>query len=225
MKKLFFVWLLFCAGLLAGCALDRRITQPTQLPQERCDLPIWDVGDYWRYQTEEGKWFAWKVVDVTDRLYVLESAANKDYRFAFDRRTLGFKEYIGSEGRKVVPFRDSGLFFDFPLFVGKKWDRMITGETDRHFDWNYLMSYRVISLEEVKVPAGTFKAFRIEQQMKDATIGGEVISYYWFSPEVKNILRFKFVRSYGSWIIKSQDYELTSYKIGKPDDQKIRNKD
>ena len=212
---LFFVWLLVCAGFLAGCATDRKISQSAQLPQERCNLPVWEKGDYWVYRTEEEKEFGWRVADVTEKLYVVGFSSNKEHRLAFDKNTLEFGEYAGSKDRKVPAFRGSELFFDFPIFVGKKWDRMITGETMRLTTWNYLMSYRVVSFEEVKVPAGTFKAFKIEQNQKELASGGEAISYYWFSEEVKHVIKFKFGTSYGAWIIKSQDYGLTSYKAGK----------
>ena len=61
------------------------------------------------------------------------------------------------------------------------------------------------SLEEVKVPAGTFKAFRIERY-NSGTLIGEI----WYSPKV-------------NWIVKSRTYgrdgvrenvELKDYKIG-----------
>jgi hypothetical protein len=222
MRKTFFVWLLLCAGILAGCASDRQISQPTQLPEERCDLPVWETGDYWVYRVEGGKEFGWRVTGVTERLYVVGVASNKEHRLAFDKRTLEFGEYEGSRDKKAGSLSGFGLSFDFPLFVGKKWDRMITGETDRHIAWNYLMSYRVVSFEAVKVPAGTFKAFKIEQTQKDLGSGGEAISYYWFSPEAKNIIRYRFGTSYGAWHINSKDYELISYRVRKAEDQNRR---
>jgi len=220
MRKVFLVWLLLSAGLLVGCTADRKISQPTQLPRERCDLPVWEIGDYWVYRVEGGKEFGWRVADVTEKLYVVGPSSSKERRLAFDKSTLEFGEYAGSKDRKVPTFLDSGLFFDFPIFVGKKWDRMISGETTRHVAWNYLMSYRVVSFEEVKVPAGTFEAFKIKQNQKDLASGGEAISYYWFSAEAKNVIKCEFGTSYGAWLIKSQDYELTSYKVGKAEDQK-----
>ena len=213
-RKWFLVWLLVCGALLVGCASDRKMTQSPQLARERCELPVWETGDYWIYELEGGEEFGRQVVAVLNELYVTGSGSGKGRQYGIDRETLEIKGVIGSKDGKLVSSLDSGSpFYRFPLFVGKKWDRMIKGETQRHWEWNYLMSYRVVSFEEVKVQAGTFKAFKIEQRQSELTHGGEVVDYYWFSPEVKNIIKYQFGTSHGGWVIKSQDYELTKYKV------------
>lgn len=214
MGRLFLVWLLLLASLLAGCAAQNEVILPATIPAEKCDLPAWEIGDYWKYRFGESGWNSWKVVEVTETNYILEIASDKDYKWVFDKKTFGLKEFIDSQGKTVVPMKDFDLFLDFPVYVGKKWDRMVRGTTTRSTDWNYLISYSVLSNEDVTVPAGTFRAFKIKEEQKDLLSGGSVIIHYWFSPEVKNIIKFKFVTSYGNWLIRLQDYELESYKSG-----------
>jgi hypothetical protein len=60
-------------------------------------------------------------------------------------------------------------------------------------DINYLNEYKVISYEDATVPAGTFKAFKIE--LKQTNYGGQFASgkaYSWYSPEVKSIIKTEY---------------------------------
>jgi hypothetical protein len=56
-----------------------------------------------------------------------------------------------------------------------------------------LNEYKVISYADVNVPAGTFKAFKIE--LTQTNYGGIFASgkgYYWYSPEVKSIIKTEY---------------------------------
>jgi len=54
-----------------------------------------------------------------------------------------------------------------PLYVGKKWEKTVSGVDTRSIQRNYLYGYRVLSFEDVTVLAGTFKAFKIEREQED----------------------------------------------------------
>jgi hypothetical protein len=112
------------------------------------------------------------------------------------------------EGGKVAvtDIPDTGLF-SWPLWVGKSW-----GATYSHADRLYGAAWppaksqaRVTAFEDVTVPAGTFKAFRIEYQ---GGIGSEALSGFrnpgppgfgtrethWYAPDPKMIVKSEIVR-------------------------------
>lgn len=72
----------------------------------------------------------------------------------------------------------------FPLTVGKKWDLWY-----RHISLNanFQRWYKVEAWEEVKVPAGTFKALRIRSDGRRIDSGYQFTEIYWYSPDVRGL--------------------------------------
>lgn len=116
---------------------------------------------------------------------------------------------IMQSGKAVVmDTPDEGLF-SWPLWVGKSWD----GRSS-HADLLYGQVWppakfraRVVAIEDVTVPAGTFKAFRIEYQggIGSSSTGGirsgggspgfESHGTYWYAPGPELIVKSDVVRS------------------------------
>ena len=91
-------------------------------------------------------------------------------------------------GDKPVMTWDPAMGFDFPLEVGKTWTKnyRVTIHA-RNQTTPFEQTQKVEAYEDVTVPAGTFKAFKITSSN---TLGNEDV--YWYSPElgifVKQIL-------------------------------------
>jgi hypothetical protein len=101
---------------------------------------------------------------------------------------------------------DTGIF-SWPLWVGKSW-----GGSDGHADLSRGMTWaparseaQVAALEDVVVPAGTFRAFRIEYQggIGSSVLGGrhnegglgfETRATYWYAPGPKLIVKSEVIR-------------------------------
>ena len=85
---------------------------------------------------------------------------------------------LGPDGKPVITW-DPPIGFNFPLEVGKTWTRafkMTTHANDRSVD---IVSNAVVeAYEEVTVPAGTYKTFRIR-----ATNNVGTDETFWYSPE------------------------------------------
>lgn len=106
----------------------------------------------------------------------------------------------------VVDSPDTGLF-SWPLWVGKSWGTTYT-HADRLYGavWGPAESQaRVVALEDVTVPAGTFKAFRIEYlggigssvtggRRNPGSPGFETRDTYWYAPGPKMIVKSEVVR-------------------------------
>ena len=86
---------------------------------------------------------------------------------------------IGPDDKPIMSW-DPPIMFDFPLEVGKTWTksyRVTLHATKQTIPFDY--SGKVEAYEDVIVPAGTFKAFKISTS---DTLGNENV--IWYSPEL-----------------------------------------
>jgi hypothetical protein len=71
---------------------------------------------------------------------------------------------VDAGGAELQRFDPHSLGLQFPLTVGKEWQ-----SSSRRFDegkdaGTFIGTYKVTAIETVTVPAGTFRAFRVEGQ-------------------------------------------------------------
>ena len=186
------------------------------------DAPTYSVGDAWTYKTG-GDTREIKVlkVDAGGGIEVVGYLPScSSCIFQLDRN-LTILAVLDAGGKPVdvtsigfVPLGGSWQFFNFPLEPKKRWDFHGTAFS-RGSAETYELSNRVEILEDVKTPAGTFKAYRIVRdwvlkartQVRNRDITWRTTS--WFAPDVK-------------WTVKStstnatgQDGELISYSLKK----------
>jgi len=112
-----------------------------------------------------------------------------------------------------VPMGSSWQLFNFPLEPKKRWD-FTASAFSRGRSENYEVSSRVEGLEDVKTPAGTFKAYRI---VRDIVLkGGQAQARVqdlkwqtttWFAPDVKYSVKSTSTNR------NAQDTELLSYSL------------
>ena len=123
----------------------------------------------------------------------------------------GWAAILSPDDKPIVSY-DPPIGFDFPLVVGKTWTKsyrmtVIAKNQVIPFD----ATYKVEAYEDVTVPAGTFKAFKISSS---TNTGSE--DTYWFAPElglfVKQSLRRTDKSGYGPG---TREVELVSQSIKK----------
>jgi hypothetical protein len=210
MKKLIFLIILLCSAFLVHCATEHKAVQPAYVPLEKCDAPIWNVGDSWRYSRSDLRWWEYRVEKIDEDFYIIKNPFSVDW-LGLDKKTLELKNYINSKGNRKKTFDPTIYYFDFPIYVGKKWAKT---ESLRNVDGiylNYLIEFKVISYEDITIPAGKFKAFKIEHKMTSLHHMSGGNAYIWFSPEVKNVVKVMYENV--SFWVKFTDYELTSFKL------------
>lgn len=84
---------------------------------------------------------------------------------------------------------------------------------------DYLHEFKVVSFEDISVPAGELRAFKIEFKRSVSARSSDFLKrYIWYSPEVKNIVKFYLAEISGAWTTGLSDYELVSYKLEKKHD-------
>ena len=110
--------------------------------------------------------------------------------------------------------------FKWPLVVGQKWNSEWLLKNQQCGFLNRKFDAEVKSFGKVKTPAGEFDAFLVEHSgyysFDRPTIecqNGTMVLSYWYSPEVKRIVRFeqRMGGAGGTWNYARQ--ELTAYKV------------
>lgn len=107
---------------------------------------------------------------------------------------------------------DPPIGFEWPIFVGRSWVRNFRytdHERGRSFD-NVRSWYKVEAYEDVTVPAGTFKAFRVTSET------GSTRTTMWFSPELGITVKLKLERSGQHYLGPgTREAELVSHDVKK----------
>ncbi|HEX2385274.1 MAG TPA: hypothetical protein VHL99_01855 [Candidatus Binatia bacterium] len=194
---------------LAG-ELDRIYNATARLPSSiQAGKPEWKTGYQWRYSLAAP---GYKPAAVTNQVvredvfdgtpvYVLSAGKNE---YPHDQRSLSVLAIL-SGGKMVSKNDPPSLPLNWPLKVGLTWDNDYVAQDLEHKQ-NETIQTRILvaDFETVRVPAGTFPAFRIETY---ASPGGELLSDQWYAPTVKWFVKSKFYREDG---VVEQD--LISFK-------------
>ena len=124
-----------------------------------------------------------------------------------DSSTMKWVAFL--KGGKPVFSNDPPLGWNYPIWVGQSYtevyrttNHMSGKTTTREIQWS------VEAKEEIKVPAGTFKVFRV----KNADTDGSAESTNWWSPELGIFIKSKNQRTAKHPMgAGSQEVELISY--------------
>jgi len=197
--------------------------------QEKIDAPAWNVGDKWTF-TGNGTIEVIKgdqsgyMLEFSERNCVVETQGCNAILFEKSNRNRIYA-VEGDKRKKYV----MGLakVFDFPLMLGKKWKyaysaKAIMGGAYHPVSNDYSENYTVVGWEDLQVQAGRFKALKLEY--KRITTGsssswggtGEESNYlYWYSPEVKYLVKCQYDKD----ILKGSkdifNWELISFQLKK----------
>jgi hypothetical protein len=184
------------------------------------DAPTYSVGDTWTLKDGNGTREV-KVLKVgdggTEMVGFLGQCPTCIVQLDRSLTILGVLDGGGKPADPTqigfVPMGSAWRLYDFPLELKKQWDFSASAFLRGRYE-NYELSNRVDRLEEVKTPAGTFKAYRI---VRDVTLkGGQAQvrlrdnkwqTTVWFAPDVK------FVVKSTSTSPTARDTELLSYSV------------
>jgi hypothetical protein len=175
---------------------------------ERCEAPVWNVGDKWTYKEAEGGTWGVEVKDVTEDLYIVKYSKGL---YAYDKKTLNVKYSIEDGGRRIKFTEARRKLFDFPILIGKGWrDRSTTPIGGIEVD--FLNEFKIEGVDEVRTPAGTFNAYRIFWKQTNMYDLGSGWVRFWYSPEVKIWIKREFEKS-SFWAPIYKNTELISFKL------------
>ena len=207
-KRLMLLSLVTCVALTNTWA-DAQVGQP--------DV---HVGDIWKYRhidgfTNETVWeYSQRVVIVNDHEIVTrlkhpnEKLTSLRY---FTREWNG----VDVEETKYDPFYPE---YKFPMSIGANWKLSCSSSDIHGIAYSLFFNGKIVTLEKVTVPAGTFDAYRIENDIetRGAGINTLVIKSHiitWYSPEVQKFIRRESTTSSDGKVRKNSIDELVEYSL------------
>ena len=197
--------------------------------QEKVEAPVWNVGDKWNF-TGDGSIAVVKVdpdgfiLKFSDRICMVETQGCSAILFEKSNRNRIYA-VEGDKRKKYV----MGLakLFDFPFMLGKNWKyaysaKTIMGGAYHPVSNDYSENYTVVRWEDLQVQAGRFKALKLEYKRittgSSSSWGGtgeEINNLYWYSPEVKYLVKCQYDKD----ILKGSkdifNWELISFQLKK----------
>jgi hypothetical protein len=178
-------------------------------PSMKTERPEWKVGYEWHYSWKErsGNGSITKEIVREDLFagvpaFVIKRGKYEDFYAKDVLGALGSMLDGQVTTRRNAPFQT----LSWPLEVGKEWGNSYILENPER-KTSESLDHRTVArgLEEVKVPAGTFTAYKIEVYNART---GSLRTEYWYAPQAK-------------WFVKSRvhnrdgvrEEELVSYKV------------
>ena len=191
------------------------------LGQDFADKPELHVGDEWIFAqrgSEDGI-----AANPRWRRRIVEKLPDDKIRVVPPWR--GFDVYDGSwNPRHPERPTSSPLDYQFPLRVGATWSfASPLGNLDtsgRSFEERG--RYKVVAMETISVPAGTFRCFRIEGEISLIISDGyspdwkqvyRTLSTRWYCPDVRYMAKMHIERAIVGTFVKGANYELDSELI------------
>lgn len=188
--------------------------------------PSFRVGDSWTYNKID-LWkneFQFSVVStitaLTNKQIILEAEGLDGSGHSTVFRTPDFNVARIESGNKVQisdPFYPN---YAFPLQVGKTWERGVTfRSSDSSKEVQASLKGRVVGWELITVPAGTFRALRIDLEgtyrgiSVEGRWNGEIRDRLWFAPEVRNAVKYEYEDTASGSRYTSERYELLRYRL------------
>lgn len=186
----------------------------TASSQEQADQPGYSDGDCWVFSVIEKDFPSASLSSL---------APGGQYNVVYKKGKIKIFQIIG-KGRKkpkTLLGRMLGIsvskggekgekeFLKFPLYVGKKWTTQFS-ESYAHspkLKWRTAEN-RVIGIETVTVPAGTFRVFKIER-----TVHPGMDFVYYYSMDTKSIVEYHLTTPRGKKQGGKRDITLINFKL------------
>ena len=189
---------------LAGC--ESSGVSRTVVIGER---PTWNAGDSWTYRGR-GPSGTFNVTRKVLREGVFEG--REAYEVDAGGTHYWYTKQLGylarTKGDETTRLARPPEDWQWPIQVGKQWSAIVAwiDRTDTQQQTYTLTSvWTVEAYEEVKTPAGTFKAFKVTRREIESGASQEL----WYSPEVKSWIKIRGANTADG----NYEEELTSFTL------------
>jgi len=203
-------------------AVQANSAQPSDSPDKALKAK---VGDNWTYALlEKGKrqidLVTFTLVEIDgDEAIEVASLAGDGGQLAKRRFPLGFQEQGDYQELSLLDRFVFGEFSPYVLPDDLRGGRTIAlvREVPIRFDRSgeaptVQLQIRSITSEVIRVPAGKFKAVRVEATARNPASRGELLYTYWYSPDVRRVVKISRRYSVGEGKVPEDTLELYGYK-------------
>ena len=183
--------------------------------QDRIEAPVWNIGDKWTL-TED---VTITVVNADETTYTVKYLTSGGASILICEKSSLNRLYSMEKNKRVNFEGRNKRLFNFPLVIGKSWkDKFsVKPATLAAQETTYLETFTPLQWEDIEIQAGKFKAVKLEyrQEIVGQTAGRpkEGKAWYWYSPDVKYMLKCQYEKS--DYWDATYDWELISFKLKK----------
>lgn len=181
--------------------------------QNRVNAPIWNVGDGWNLTGD----VIISVANADENSYAVKYATAGGESILIYEKSSFSRLYVMDKDKRLKYEGRNKRLFNFPLEIGKSWTDKFTikSGTFGAQEFTVTETFTPLGWEDIQIQAGKFRAVKIEykSEMPGQAAGrpkeGKV--WYWYSPEVKYMLKCQYDRT--EYWDAIYDWELTSIKL------------
>ena len=173
------------------------------------ERPTWSAGDSWTYRGR-GQSGTYNVTRKVLREGLFEG--RDGYEIDAGGTHYWYTKQLGylarTKGDQTTRLASPPEDWQWPLQVGKQWSAIVnwTDQTDTQQQTYTLTGlWSVEAYEEVKTPAGTFKAFKVTRREVESGASQE----FWYSAEVKGWIKIRGANTADG----NYEEELTSFTV------------
>ncbi len=205
----------FLAVILAVAIFLAALCPVLALAQDKVEAPNWMVGDKWVFTGGSSM----EITEVGDSTYTVKYSTSRGRESIsfFDKSSLN-RVAVLENGKRMEYKGGSKRMFNFPFSIGQTWKDKFSSKSSRNSgpsdpENSYFETYKIVGWEEIVVKAGKFKALKIDYLQEGVGQGGfwQGKSWFWYSPEVKYLL--KCVREKSRVWTGIDDWEVISYVV------------
>jgi hypothetical protein len=152
--------------------------------------PSWKVGDRFVYQKGGVSRLSFRVESTADGVHrCVDEQAGLVTLVGVDLSEHGQEKPDAPE--LTISYDPADHPISWPLWVGKRWSCHVVRRAEGQEDVPLVINYECDGVDEVKVPAGTFRSLRIWRRARPARSGNYVerVSLEWYAPEVGAFVR------------------------------------
>ena len=183
--------------------------------QDKIDAPVWNVGDRWVL----GDNVVITVSSADESSYTLAyTMGGRDSFIVYEKASLN-RLYYGAKDKRINYEGRNKKFFNFPMEIGKSWQHKYVEKPTSlgAQETTYVETFTPLGWEEITVAAGKFKAVKLEyKQEKLGQTGSQPKEgkvFYWYSPDVKYMLKCQFEKS--DYWDETSEWGLTAFQLKK----------
>jgi hypothetical protein len=181
------------------------------------DRAIYKEGDTWTYRltdgptTYDGPVISTQIKTITKvgtdefEMSVVTTSARGEKKASTELSSLDFNDFSQLPDAPRQEIRT----WIWPVDEGKSWTYEVPGVAGKQ-----VWEVRVKGWEEIQVPAGTFKAVKVERELISApNMRGNRKVVVWYSPDAKVNVKFQVHASNGTVVTSNSIRELLSYRV------------
>jgi hypothetical protein len=177
------------------------------------DRPALAPGDTWKIRYSDGTKAKRKFLREENGILVFEVSQTSPRGdvspgFLHLNRDLATVRMLDTSGAELQRFEPNSLGLQFPLVVGREWQGRCQRFDEGRDAGTFVGIYKVVGIESVTVPAGTFQTFRVEGQTYEVKAPGRRWRFvHWYAPEVRMEVKLQAMEPDGS----PTEFELSEF--------------